>query len=238
MRKVVGLHACREVLKVRPKSVAKVLLKQGWEKSTDLKEISELVAKSGLRIKTVSVGELDQLAHGHQGVALEVLATPEINWPQIEKATYSLLLGLDGIEDPQNLGAILRSAWIFGADGVLIPSSRAISMTPTVAKVACGGAEHVPLEVHSNLQTPLTRLKEKGFWVFGLSEKADHTLWDVKIPEKIVWIVGAEGAGVRKSTMSACDELVSIPQVYKEAALNASVSAAIALAETRRRWSS
>jgi 23S rRNA (guanosine2251-2'-O)-methyltransferase len=238
MRKVVGLHSVREAMKVRPQAIARILLKQGWEKSQDLNELAELAAKIGTKIKTVGVTELDQLSHGHQGVGAEVLETPEIDWASIEKSTHSILLGLDGIEDPQNLGGVLRSAWIFGASGVLLPSSRAISMTPVVAKVACGGAEHVPLEIHANLQTPLTRLKDKGFWTFALSEKADKTLWDLKIPEKVVWVVGAEGTGVRKSTLSACDELVAIPQSFKGASLNAAVSAAIALAETRRQWQS
>ncbi len=236
MRKVVGLHSVREAIKIRPKAVAKVLLKQGWEKSHDLNEIAEMASKIGSKIKTVGVSELDALSHGHQGVGAEVLETPEIDWPLVEKSTHSILLGLDGIEDPQNLGGVIRSAWIFGVSGVLLPSSRAISMTPVVAKVASGGAEHVPLEIHANLQAPLTRLKDKGFWIFALSEKADKTIWDLKIPEKIVWVVGAEGTGVRKSTLSSCDELVTIPQNFKNASLNAAVSAAIALAETRRQW--
>lgn len=236
MRKVVGIHSVREAMKVRPKAIAKVLLRQGWEKSQELSEIAEFAAKIKTKIKTVGVAELEQLSHGHQGVGAEVLETPELDMTAVEKSTRSIMLGLDGIEDPQNLGGILRSAWIFGVSGVLIPGARAISMTPVVAKVACGGAEHVPLDVHSNLQTPLNHLKDKGFWTFALSEKADKTIWDLKIPEKVVWVVGAEGTGVRKSTLSACDELVTIPQSFKDASLNAAVSVAIALAETRRQW--
>ena len=236
MRKVVGLHSVREAMNIRPKAIAKILLKQGWEKSQDLNQIAELAGRIGAKIRTVGIAELDQLSHGHQGVGAEVLETPEINWSAIEKSTHSILLGLDGIEDPQNLGGVIRSAWIFGASGILLPSSRAISMTPVVAKVASGGAEHIPLEIHANLQTPLTHLKNKGFWIFALSEKAEKTIWDLKIPEKIVWVVGAEGSGVRKSTLSACDELVTIPQNFKGASLNAAVSAAIALAETQRQW--
>lgn len=234
MRKTVGLHSTREALIVRPKSIARLLLKQGWEKSNDLTELAETAKKMGVKIKTVPIGELDALSHGHQGVGAEILESPELSWEKLEKAKSAILLGLDGIEDPQNLGAILRSAWIFGVQGILVPSSRAMGVTPSAAKIASGGAEHVPVEVHSNLLTPLKRLKDMGFWVFGLSEKADQTIWTVKIPEKIVWVVGAEGTGIRKSTLSACDELVTIPQVYKEASLNASISTAIALAATRR----
>jgi 23S rRNA (guanosine2251-2'-O)-methyltransferase len=111
-----------------------------------------------------------------------------------------------------------------------------MGMTPTVAKVASGGAEHVPVETHSNLLTPLQRLKDKGFWLFALSEKGTKSLWDGALPGPCVWVVGAEGTGVRKSTLSICDELIQIPQMHKDAALNASVATAIALAETRRQW--
>lgn len=237
MRIVVGIHSVKEALKVRPTAIAKVLLKQGWEKSQDLSELAEHCKKSGIKVRTVPVAELDQFSHGHQGVGAEVLESPELNWSHLEKTTRSVLIGLDGIEDPQNLGSIIRTSWILGVEGILIPSSRAISMTPTVAKVASGGAEHVPLDVHSNLLTPLTQLKDKGFWVFGLSEKTTKSIYQLKIPEKVIWVVGAEGAGVKKSTLSACDELVTIPQTCKEASLNAAVSAAIALAETQRQWS-
>lgn len=238
MRKVVGLHSTREVLKVRPGAVARLLLKQGWESTDELKSLADLASKNGVRIKTVPVKELDVLSHGHQGAGAEVLETPELNWETLGQGTNNLLLGLDGIEDPQNLGAILRSSWVFGASGILLPSARAMGMTPTVAKVASGGAEHVPVETHSNLLTPLQRLKDKGFWIFALSEKGSTSLWKMKIPGPVVWVVGAEGAGVKKSTLSTCDEVVLIPQQHKDAALNASVATAIALAETRRQWAS
>jgi 23S rRNA (guanosine2251-2'-O)-methyltransferase len=186
--------------------------------------------------KQLPVKELDVLSHGHQGAGIEVLEAPELNWETLGQGKNNLLLGLDGIEDPQNLGAILRSAWVFGATGILLPSSRAMGMTPTVAKVASGGAEHVPVDIHSNLLTPLQQLKAKGFWIFALSEKGDSSLWKMKIPGPVVWVVGAEGTGVKKSTLSVCDEVVQIPQVHKDAALNASVATAITLAETRRQW--
>lgn len=236
MRKVVGIHSVREVLKVRAKAVARVLLRQGWESAQDLADLAKMATGNGVKLKTVSVKELDALSHGHQGIGAEVLETPELDWSKISSKRYEVLLGLDGIEDPQNLGSILRTAWVLGCQGLLLPSSRAISMTPSVAKVACGGAEHVPLDIHANLQAPLSRLKDKGFWVFALSEKSNKTLWDLKIPDKVVWVVGSEGTGVRKSTLSSCDEVISIPQISQEMSLNAAVSAAIALSETQRQW--
>lgn len=238
MRKVVGLHSTREALIVRPGTVSHLLLRQGWDSSEELRSLADLAGKKKVRIRTVPLKELDALSHGHQGAGAEVLETPELNWENLGQGEQNLLLGLDGIEDPQNLGAIMRSAWVFGVSGILLPSSRAMGMTPAVAKVASGGAEHVPVDTHSNLLTPLQRLKDKGFWVFALSEKGSTNLWSQKIPGPVVWVVGAEGAGVKKSTLSACDEVVQIPQMHKDAALNASVATAIALAETRRQWAS
>lgn len=236
MRKVVGLHSTIEVLKVRPGAVARLMLRQGWESSEDLKSVADLAAAKRVKIKTVPVKDLDALSSGHQGVGAEVLESPELNWEKLGSDPKQMLLGLDGIEDPQNLGAILRSAWVFGVSGILVPSARAMGMTPTVAKVASGGAEHVPVETHSNLLTPLQKLKDKGFWLFALSEKGSKSLWEGVLPGPCVWVVGAEGTGVRKSTLSICHEVIQIPQMHKDAALNASVATAIALAETRRQW--
>lgn len=235
LRMVVGIHSCAEVLKVRPKKIQQIFLKPDWQKNTDLKNLHALAEKVGLKPQIIAINKLDQLSQGHQGVACQVSETPELNWSQL-KTKHSCILGLDGIEDPHNLGAIMRSAWLLGCEGILIPKDRAVSLTPTACKIASGGAEHIPVEEHTQLATPIKILKEKGYWVFGLSEKAHVSLWDIEIPEQIIWVIGGEGAGIRVQTEKVCDQFVSIPQVSKGPSYNASVAAAITLAETHRQW--
>ncbi|HEX4922575.1 MAG TPA: RNA methyltransferase [Bdellovibrionales bacterium] len=158
---------------------------------------------------------------------------PRDRWDSDEK---QMLMALDGIEDPQNLGAILRTAWLLGVSGVFLPKGRASPLTAAACKAASGGAEHVPVEIHSNVAVPLKILKDKGFWVFGLSQHGTQSLWKTKIPDKLVWIVGGEASGLRSPSSKLCDELISLPQADADASFNASVAAALAIAETRRQW--
>ena len=148
-----------------------------------------------------------------------------------------MVLALDGVEDTQNLGAVLRTSWLMGVNGIIIPEDRAVGLTASVHKVACGGAEHVPIHRTNQFNTPFEHLKKAGFWVFGLSHTAKRSIYDLQIPEKVIWVLGAEDKGLRTTTEKACDELVYIPQVSPTASYNVSVSAALALAETKRQWS-
>ena len=120
------------------------------------------------------------------------------------------------------------------AKAILIPEDRAVGLTPTVCKIASGGAEHVPVEAHTNLASAMQKLKDKGFWIYGLSEKGDRKLWEFKLPNKVAWVVGCEGSGLRVTTERACDELVRIPQVESGSSYNASIALAMALTETCR----
>ena len=141
---------------------------------------------------------------------------------------------LDQITDPHNLGAILRTAWLLGVKALILSDSRTVSLTPAATKVASGGAEHVPVETVASLPQTLSDLKQKGFWIFGLAAGGQQRLWTVKIPDKVVWVIGAEGSGIRSSVAKFCDELISIPQSDKEASFNASVASALAFGETFR----
>ena len=238
MRKVIGFHSCLEVLRVRPRAIAAILVREGWaEAQGESSEFLKLVKNYRVPLRNVSPKVLDQVGEGHQGVAMEVREAPELDFGKIGEKESSLLLALDGITDPQNLGAMLRTSWLLGSDGILLPKSRSVGLTPAASKVASGGAEHVPLWVDSSLSSPLSSLKDKGFWVFGLSEKGTRSLWDLRIPEKIVWAVGSEGEGLRAQTLKFCDELVRIPQMSESASLNAATSAALAMGETQRQWS-
>jgi 23S rRNA (guanosine2251-2'-O)-methyltransferase len=211
-------------------------LREGYEESATLVSIAELASAmdAGIRIMSRTQGQLDGLGSGHQGVALMSVENPEINWEGLAEPGKKTLLILDGIEDPHNLGSMLRTAWLTGVSGVLIPEDRAVGLTPTVCKIASGGAEHVPVESFVNLASIMQKLKDVGFWVYGLSEKGERKPWEFSLPDKVAWVVGSEGAGMRITTERACDEVVRIPQVASGSSYNAAVVAAMVLMETCR----
>lgn len=235
-RHVAGTHAIKELLHTRPGSVQSVLLQNNWKTSADLREIVETLEMKKIKFEEKSEGQLFQLCHSHQGAVAFSNVTPEFNYEDMGWEQNGLIVALDGVEDPHNLGAVLRTSWLMGVNGVIIPDDRAVGITATVSKVACGGVEHVPIYRNNQFQKPFDTLKQAGFWVYGLSHKAKKTIYDIKFPEKVIWVLGAEDKGLRTTTEKICDELVSIPQRSAEASYNVSVSAALAIAETKRQW--
>ena len=235
-RWVIGIHSCMETLKVRPKAVREILLREKWQDSQQLRDISDLAAEKRITVKTQSPTLLDRLGSGHQGVALAATESPTVDWTALEGRAQASVILLDGIEDPHNLGAILRTAWLTGAAALVIPADRAVGLTPTVCKVASGGAEHVPVEVVSSLPSQIEDLKKLGFWVFGLAEAGTRMPWEFKLQGKVAWVVGSEGSGLRVPTERACDELVRLPQIASGSSYNASVAAAMAMMETCRQF--
>lgn len=236
-RTVVGIHACREVLKVRPSKVSEILLRRDYERQQDLHYFAEWAKKNGKRVQVRDEGALNKIAASHQGVAVVVTETPELDLDALFQAPPEkkiVLLALDEITDPHNVGAILRTAWLMGARGVLVPEHRAGHLTPSSMKVASGGAEHVPLMVVRNLQNELKLLKDNGFWIYGLAGEGRATLAQTRFNEKVVLVIGSEEKGIRASVRGVCDELIRIPQTAPDASYNASVAAAIALYETTR----
>lgn len=233
-RPVVGFHAIREAMNVHGKYIEEAWFKQGYEGTQELKELAKDLKSMGLQVQEKPAALLDRLYPSHQGAALFMGITPSINWPELEQSTHSTVLVLDGLEDPHNLGAILRTSWLMDVDGVLVPEDRAAGLTATVHKVACGGVEHVPVEKVTNFSNPIEKLKKDGYWVFGLSHLGKKTLFDLRIPEKVVWCIGSEDKGLRITTERLCDELIQIPQASAAASYNASVATAIALTETLR----
>ena len=233
-RIVIGHHAILEAIATHPKACSQIWLQEGWESSQELKKILTELRPQGLQPVVKPETVLDRFGGSHQGAALFMSHRPEIDWASLAAATESKMLLLDGIEDPHNLGAILRTSWLMGVKGILIPEDRAVGLTATVHKVACGGAEHVPVQECTSFANPIEELKKQGYWVFGLSHEGKKTIFDLKIPEKVVWCIGAEDKGLRSTTERLCDELVRIPQVSAKASYNASVAASIALTETFR----
>lgn len=236
-RQVAGTHAITELLNIHPQSVQVVLLQKNWRSSADLRLLAEILESKKVKVEERSEEQLQDICRSHQGAVAFSNKNLDFDYLNMNTDKSGLVLALDGVEDTQNLGAILRTSWLMGVNGVIIPEDRAVGLTATVHKVACGGVEHVPIHRTNQFSGPFDHLKQAGFWVFGLSHKAKISIYDLKIPEKVIWVLGAEDKGLRSPTEKSCDELVSIPQLSSSASYNVSVSAALALAETKRQWS-
>jgi 23S rRNA (guanosine2251-2'-O)-methyltransferase len=237
-RWVIGIHSCTETIKTRPEAIQEVLFRSDWENSEAHRKMADLLKLMDLDIKPTPLDSLNPLGSGHQGAALRVTANPEVNWKKLEAPGKQLVLILDGIEDPHNLGSMLRTAWLAGASAIFIPEDRAVGLTPTVCKIASGGAEHVAVEAHTNFAPVVKQLKDAGFWLYGLAEAGKALPWELKLPDKVAWVVGSEGSGMRITTERLCDELVRLPQVESGSSYNASIAAAMALMETCRQLGS
>ncbi len=199
---------------------------------------------SGVLVEEVSWSRLGQLTNGavHQGIVLQVAASKTHDLKNLIDACKafgdsSLLLALDGLTDPQNLGAIIRSAEALGAHGLILPQRRSAGLTGSVAKVAAGALEHLPVARVVNLNRSLEKLKDEGYTVVGLAEEGPSTLSEIKLQGPLVVVVGSEDKGISLITRRLCDQLVRIPLKGVTTSLNASVATSIFLYEVARsRW--
>ncbi|MEW6444847.1 MAG: 23S rRNA (guanosine(2251)-2'-O)-methyltransferase RlmB [Pseudomonadota bacterium] len=236
-----GLHAVESALRHDPQNIIRLLCAES-RRDNRLLAIEKLASEADVRITRVEPRELDRLTRGdrHQGVAAQYRAAPTHD----ENDLYALLdrleeppllLVLDGVTDPHNLGACLRVSDGAGAHAVIAPKDRAVGLTPTVRKVASGAAESTPFVQVVNLARTLETLKQKGLWVIGLAGEADHSLYASRLAaQPLAVVMGAEGAGMRRLTREACDELVSLPMLGSVESLNVSVAAGVSLYEIRR----
>ena len=202
-------------------------------------DLVKLAGSHAVRIITVDAQRLDGLTGNarHQGVAARVLAAkPRHDLDDVVEniSGPALLLVLDGVQDPHNLGACLRVADAFGVHAVIAPKDRAVGITPVVSKVASGAAETVPYIAVTNLARALRELKERGIWIVGADEAATTSLYDAKLSGALAWVFGAEGEGMRRLTREHCDELVRIPMSGTVESLNVSVASGVCLGETVR----
>tara|TARA_B100000700_G_scaffold208686_1_gene229439 strand:+ start:744 stop:1916 length:1173 start_codon:yes stop_codon:yes gene_type:complete len=196
---------------------------------------------SGVLVEEVSWSRLGQITKGavHQGIVLQIAASKTYDLKNLIEACKpfgdsSLLLALDGLTDPQNLGAIIRSAEALGAQGLILPQRRSAGLTGSVAKVAAGALEHLPVARVVNLNRSLEKLKDEGYRVVGLAEEGDLTLPEVKFQGPLVVVVGAEDKGISLITRRLCDQLIRIPLKGVTTSLNASVATSIFLYEVAR----
>ena len=249
MEPVFGLHAVEALLRESPAAIAHLYVQAG-RKDKRMRGITELAASRGVEVTALPRQELDMKTTGrHQGAVAEMKSAGTKGdggeggraWNEARLREHldslsrpALLLVLDGIEDPRNLGACLRSADATGADAVIIPRSHSPGLTPAVRKVACGAAETVPLIPVANLARTLGDLKERGIWLFGAAADAPDSIYASDLTGPLALVLGAEDAGLRRLTREACDYLISLPMQGSVPSLNVSVAAGICLYEALR----
>lgn len=238
---IFGLHPVRSALQAQPEQ-AKLLWVQAQRDDHRIRTIIELAEKSNIPIRRRSVKELDQLTNHerHQGVVLEMVKALKL-LDESDLAAFvtnieppALLLVLDGVQDPHNLGACLRSADAAGAHAVVVPKDRAVGLTGVARKSAAGAAEQIPFFQVTNLARALKGLQEAGIWLMGLADEAESGLFDTDMTGSVAIVMGAEGSGLRRLTRENCDHLVSIPMHGSVSSLNVSVATGICLYEVVR----
>ena len=237
-RIIYGFHAVVSRLRQHAAGVQEVYL-DGARNDARAQDLARLAGQHAVRVIAVDATRLDGLTGRarHQGVAARVLAAPQrhdLDAVLDELQGPALLLVLDGVQDPHNLGACLRVADAFGVDAVIAPKDRAVGITPVVSKVASGAAESVPYIAVTNLARTLRALKERGIWIIGADQTATLQLYDAKLSGALAWVFGAEGEGLRRLTREHCDELVRIPMSGTVESLNISVASGVCLGETIR----
>ncbi len=237
-----GIHAVTSVLEKDAARVRTLWIAREAQKNQRIKRLQSLADKTGVSLQASTHAKLDVLVGGerHQGVVAEcnVAASPQLalNIPEllsgIDGAPF--LLVLDGVQDPHNLGACLRSADAAGVHAVIVPKDRAVGITPVVSKVACGAAEHVPLIQVTNLARALRQLQDEGVWLLGADERGETSLFDADLKGPLALVLGAEGQGLRRLTREQCDVLISVPMAGSVSSLNVSVATGVCLFEAVR----
>ena len=237
---VYGLHAINAVLERAPERLLELWIAQPRDDSR-ARELRDRAESAGVRVQSVGGEALAKLVGDvtHQGAVAAV--RPLKGWDEhdllgalSQVAEDPLLLILDGVTDPHNLGACLRTADATGAHAVVIPKDRAATVDGVVRKVAAGAAEFVPVASVTNLARTLDLLKERGIWVVGTDGEAPQTLYAADLKRPLALVLGAEGSGMRRLTRERCDFLVRIPMAGQVESLNVSVAAGVALFEARR----
>ena len=229
-----GLHTVRMLVERHPERVRRVLLLGGRDAGR-VAELRAAATRAGVQVATADAAQLDRLAEGerHQGVVAELnprAGDPETQLEQALEAAGAkpLLLVLDGVTDPHNLGACLRSADAAGVHAVVAPRDRAAGLTPVARKVAAGAAETLPFVQVVNLARTLRELKERGLWLVGTAGESTRSIYDVDLTGPIAIVMGSEGEGMRRLTRECCDELVRIPMAGAVESLNVSVANGVA----------
>ncbi|UTV27530.1 23S rRNA (guanosine(2251)-2'-O)-methyltransferase RlmB [Photobacterium atrarenae] len=236
---IFGIHAVKAVLASDPARFIEVFVLKGRQDERLLPILNEL-QQLGITIQQAGRKALDDKVKGasHQGIVARVRPGKQYNENDLEDVLAGkdnpLLLVLDGVTDPHNLGACLRNADAAGAVAVIVPKDRSAQLNATASKVACGAAEVVPLIRVTNLARTLRSLQEQGIWVVGTAGEATHDVYQSKLTGPLAIVMGAEGEGMRRLTRETCDDLIKIPMAGTVSSLNVSVATGICLFEAVR----
>ncbi len=239
LEKVYGVHAVEALLRHHPKRVKQVWLAEGRD-DPRVQVLVQLAGEARVRVGQCERREMDAWVDGvHQGVVAEVSPSQVWGDAMLEELldrseAAPLLLVLDGVTDPHNLGACLRTADAAGALAVIVPKDKSATLNATVRKVACGAAEVIPLVAVTNLARTLEKLQQRGLWIVGTAGEADKEIYDQDLTGPLVLIMGAEGKGMRRLTREHCDYLVRLPMAGSVSSLNVSVASGVCLFEALR----
>ena len=236
---IYGIHAVKAVLAKEPERFVEAFVLKGRQDERLMPILNEL-QMCGVSIQQMTRKTLDDKARGanHQGLLAKVKPAKQLNENDLDDilAQHSapLLLVLDGVTDPHNLGACLRNADAAGVAAVIVPKDKSANITATVSKVACGAAETVPLVRVTNLARTMRALQEQGIWFVGTAGEATHDIYQAKLTGPLAIVMGAEGDGMRRLTRETCDDLIKIPMAGSVSSLNVSVASGVCLFEAVR----
>jgi 23S rRNA (guanosine2251-2'-O)-methyltransferase len=237
---VFGLHAVHSVLERSPERVS-LLLALESRRDPRMQAILGLAELANVPVRRVDRAELDQRVPGvsHQGVLAQMRAASRLGGSQLDTFLKGpdrppFLLILDGVQDPHNLGACLRTADAAGVDAVILPKDRSAPLNATVRKVACGAAETIPVLRVTNLARSLRTIRDAGIWLYGATGEAQRSLYEEDLSGPLALVLGGEGRGLRRLTREHCDVLLSVPMAGAVSSLNVSVAAGVCLFEARR----
>lgn len=236
---IYGIHAVEAALRKQPENVLQVYVQQG-RNDNRIKILLDIAKNSGISLQAISNEKLKEKCPKarHQGVVAEVRHSKSsvISLDDILQKDNLLLLILDEVQDPHNIGACLRTADASGVDAVIVSKNRSPALTPVIRNVASGAAETVPYIMVTNLARALDKIKNENVWVVGTSGDSKHSIYELNATsnKRLALVMGSEGKGMRRLTREACDELVSIPMQGSVESLNISVATAVCLYEIRR----
>ncbi|MGD1507673.1 23S rRNA (guanosine(2251)-2'-O)-methyltransferase RlmB [Vibrio harveyi] len=236
---IYGIHAVKAVLEREPERFIEAFVLKGRQDDRLMPILNDLQV-CGVSIQQMTRKTLDDKARGanHQGIIARVKPVKQLNENDIDgilaQHESPLLLVLDGVTDPHNLGACLRNADAAGVAAIIVPKDRSAPMNATVSKVACGAAEVVPLIRVTNLARTMRTLQEQGIWFVGTAGEATHDIYQAKLTGPLAIVMGAEGDGMRRLTRETCDDLIKIPMAGSVSSLNVSVASGICLFEAVR----
>lgn len=239
---IYGIHAVQSFLTNAPERIVEVFIAKGRDDER-LQPLLQTLRELGIGVQFVRAQTLDQKANGgvHQGIIANILPAKELNEGDLDdllaRTASPLLLILDGVTDPHNLGACLRTADAAGVHAVIVPKDKSAQLNAIARKVACGAAETVPLIRVTNLARTMRELQERNVWIVGTAGEATASLYETQLTGAVALVMGAEGDGMRRLTREHCDQLVSIPMAGSVSSLNVSVATGVCLFEMVRQRS-